>query len=298
MRFVTPKVFLVGYSGIDMQGLLDYLRYTGNSEFADDIAKARELGISDGEILCSFYAKLCYKSLTVGKNSNITSVRDIDSNLIGTMKSAHFSVFEHAQLNFIATDVSRIYSHEQVRHRAGWAYSQTSGRYCRLDQIDLVWDPILDDCRDIAMDTVKNIELAIYEIECRKGLRVANLSHPDAHPMLWVHKPIEEQDAYKWVPNTALKDFDFKKKVTSAARRLAPNGQANEMGFSVNLRALRHVVQLRTAAGAEREIRAVYEQVYRLTKEKFPKIFYDAVEKEVDGILEVSGMRNQPYDKE
>ena len=39
-----------------------------------------------------------------------------------------------------------------------------------------------------------------------------------------------------------MKDFAHKKAATSALRRLAPNGQSNEMGMTQNLRTLRHTI--------------------------------------------------------
>ena len=66
MKYVEPKTFLVGVTGI-LSGLYEYLEYSGNEEFLEVINQAKLEGLSDGEILCSFYAKLCYKSLTLGK---------------------------------------------------------------------------------------------------------------------------------------------------------------------------------------------------------------------------------------
>lgn len=85
-------------------------------------------------------------------------------------------------------------------------------------------------------------------------------------------------------------------KLTSAIRRIAPNGQSNEMGFSVNLRALRHIVMMRTGRHAEWEIRNIFAQVYNLLKDKYPFVFHGAKEQIVDGIVEVSGMKMQPYE--
>jgi thymidylate synthase ThyX len=90
--------------------------------------------------------------------------------------------------------------------------------------------------------------------------------------------------------------FHQKKKLTSACRRIIPQGIVNEMGMSLNLRALRHVIQIRTAAGAEWEIREIFGQVYRLIKDKYPMVFYGAKERMVDGALEVYGMKTQPYE--
>ena len=308
-RFVQPKAFFVGATAVNMEGLEEYLRYTHQEDFLETWKAGKEAGLSDGECLVSFYGKLCYKSLVAdGRNANITRVRDIPDNLIGLHKSAHGSVWEHVQLNFIVTDCSRIMTHEQVRHRIA-AYSQTSGRYCRLDSIDLVWDPILDPARDIFEAALQHIEDAVYLAECRLGLRQPpnlGLPHPDKSikpeecltrrdsKAAEEHKQVEK---YRWVPDNSG-NFDFKKKLTSAIRRIAPNGQSNEIGMSFNLRTMRHLVQLRTARFAEREIRLVYNQIYQLLKDKFPTLFYGAIEKDYDGLLEVSGMKLQPYDAE
>ncbi len=95
-----------------------------------------------------------------------------------------------------------------------------------------------------------------------------------------------------------MKDFARKKKITSALRRIAPNGQSNEIGFTVNLRSLRHTLMLRTSRHAEWEIRLVFNQLYQLLKDKYPMIFYGAKEEMVEGLLEISGMKMQPYEVE
>jgi thymidylate synthase (FAD) len=159
-----------------------------------------------------------------------------------------------------------VYTHELVRHRTGTAFSQTSGRYVRGDSVDIVFDPILEPVREEALELQKLIEERYAVMVAKMGLYAPGL------------------------------DFAFKKKATSALRRFLPNGQSNEIGFSVNLRSLRHLIMLRTGRHAEWEIRDVFGQVYRLVKAKYPTIFADADEAEVDGLLEVTGMRMQPYE--
>lgn len=265
-KLVEPKVFLVGYTDIDEAGLMDYLHYTGQEGFLGSYQAAKEAGISAGEILCSIMAKLCYKSLVLGKNDNITRTRDIPDNIRGIFDSGHGSVLEHAQINFIVTDCSRVFTHELVRHRVGTAFSQTSGRYVRGDSVDLVYDPILDPVKEEVITFMGALE-AVYQ-KLIAGMKL-----------------------------NEMKDFALKKKSTSALRRILPNGQSNEIGFSVNFRALRHLVQLRTSGQAEKEIRQVFGQIYRLTKARFPLLYHGAVEEEVDGLLQVSGMKMQPYEK-
>jgi thymidylate synthase (FAD) len=263
--FVVPDVHYLGCTGIDWPGLEGYLLASGNQDFVETARAAKDQGLSDGEILCSFYAKLCYKSLTLGQNANISRLRDIRDNLRGCFDQGHGSVFEHCQLNFVARNVSRILTHEFCRHRVGTAFSQTSGRYVRGDSLDIVLDPILEPVRERAARLQAVIEQEYRAMVKEMGLDTAT-------------------------------DFAWKKKVTSALRRLLPNGQSNEIGFSLNLRSLRHVVQLRTSRHAEWEIRVLFAQVYRLVRAKHPLVFYGAVEEEVDGLPEVSGMRMQPYE--
>jgi thymidylate synthase (FAD) len=148
-KLVTPEVYWIGYTRINGPELERYLKDSGNEEFLDDVYRAREEGLSDGEILCSFMAKLCYASLTVGHNDNITQVRDIAGNIKGCFDQGHGSVFEHANLSFVARNCSRVLTHELVRHRVGTAFSQTSGRYVRGDSVDLAFDPILEPVRGL-----------------------------------------------------------------------------------------------------------------------------------------------------
>lgn len=258
-------MYLIGYTVLDQQGLNDYLTDSDNLDFLESIKSARESGLSDGEILCSLYAKLCYNSLTLGKNLNVTRVRDIPDNLRACFNQGHGSVFEHVTLNFVIRNCSRVYTHEQVRHRVGTSYSQESGRFCRGDKVDIVFDPILEPVESLARDLQATIES--------------------------YYKAMVEQ-----IGLDGIKDFSLKKKITSALRRFLPNGQSNQMGFSANLRTLRHLVTLRTSRHAEWEIRLIFESVYNLVKDKYPLLFYGAKEELVDGILEITGMKMQPYE--
>jgi thymidylate synthase (FAD) len=265
MRLVRPKVYLVGKTELDKDEVLRYLRDSGNEDFITSMNAAEVAGLTGGEIMCSLFAKLCYKSLTLGKNANVTRIRDIVDNLKGCFAVGHGSIFEHIYFNFIISDCSRVMTHELVRHRVGTAFSQNSGRYIRVDKIDLVFDPILEPVREEIESLVTYIEDQYAQICDKAGLNDA-------------------------------KDFETKKKLTSALRRIAPNGQSNEIGFSINLRSLRHTIMLRTSRHAEWEIRYVFAEIYRIMKERYPLMFCDAKESIYDGIIEVTGMRMQPYE--
>ena len=257
-----PVVSLVAQTKLHWPGIYEYLIATGNEDFKISMAEALANGVSEMEVLVSMMAKLCYKSLTLGHNSNITRVRDIPSNIEAAIDSGHGSVLEHASMSFIVRDCSRIFTHELVRHRPGTAYSQNSGRYIRLDEIDLVVDPILDPVREDLQRVTEFLESQYALMAEKLGMNAEGLN------------------------------FATKKKLTSALRRIAPNGQTNEIGFSINLRALRFVIQKRTDRAAEWEIRHIFEQVYRIAEKIVPTLFCDAEETFPDGLVEVKFASN------
>lgn len=299
MKFVEPQTYLIGFSTIAWDGFLQYLKDTGNDAFVEGAREALASGLSAGEVLCSFFAKLCYKSLKLGDNANVERVRSIRDNLAATLRAGHLSVFEHVNLNFVVTNCSRVFTHELVRHRIGTAFSQTSGRYVRGDEIEFVHDPILDAVKADIWNTVSAIESG-YK-------RLCALSGIDGFEA-WCHAkgyaPNASGVREEWCRLASATGFDpdkampfaLKKKLTSALRRILPNGQANEIGFSVNLRALRHTIQMRTHPEAEREIRRVFGQVFDLVRGKWSEMFADAKVDIVDGLSHVYGMRMQPYE--
>lgn len=252
-----PVVELVAKTTLNKAGIIRYLEATGNEDFIQTMDEAFMDGLSEMEVLVSMMAKLCYKSLTLGKNANITRVRDVQSNIEAAIKSCHGSVLEHASMSFIVRDCSRIFTHELVRHRAGTAFSQNSGRYIRLDDIDLVVDPILKPVEGILQECAEFIQDRYEHMTDLLGMNEEGL------------------------------DFATKKKLTSALRRIAPNGQTNEIGFTMNLRAMRFMIQKRTDRAAEWEIRHVFAQVFEIAAQIVPTLFCDASITHVDGLPEV-----------
>lgn len=202
------------------------------------------------------------KSWTVPEWSGMVYCADVPNHTLYVRRNGKAlwcgnSVLEHCNLNFLITNCSRILTHELVRHRVGTAMSQTSGRYVRTDEIKFVHDPILDGCSDIINETLRYLENAYHKMEERIDIN-------------------------------NIKDFSVKKKLTSAMRRILPNGQANEIGFSFNIRALRHTITMRTSRHAEWEIRYVFNQIYNLVYEKYPAIFADSKVEMVDELPEIT----------
>ena len=55
-KLVSPQVFLVGATEMDLNGVGDYLRRTGQEAFLNDVAQARSEGVPSGMVLCSMFA--------------------------------------------------------------------------------------------------------------------------------------------------------------------------------------------------------------------------------------------------
>lgn len=268
---MQPRTFLVGITQPDRDGLAAYLEHTSQREFLKELDEWWLEKPNDPLCLVSFYAKLCYKSLVEGKNANVSKVRSIEDNLKATIKSGHGSVFEHVWLNFVTTGCSRVFTHELVRHRMGTAFSQTSGRYVAIDKIDLVLPPELSN----------QVITFRYDNGETRQMTARELVETEAAHLAGICQQLRDQ--------LIKPDMDFaaKKRLTSAIRRLAPNGQDNEIGWSCNVRSLRHMIEMRTSLAAEWEIRQVFGQVYDIVLARWPLMLEGGATGELcDGVYE------------
>jgi thymidylate synthase (FAD) len=246
-RFVKPKVYLIGYPHINEDHLAEYLKDIGASEWTTEA--------TDAETLCEVYGRLCYRSFGVGLNKNVTKVREGNGPYLANInKSGHGAVLEHSTLNFIFRPVSRVFTHELVRHRVGVAISQESMRYVRLDDMKQYESPLIES----------------FDIEERS---LANAIVEDT--MVFIEESVKKLETLFKIDE--MKNFSEKKKVTSWLRRIAPDGMMTSIGWSANFRTLRHVIPLRTSIHAEEEIREVFNEVAFVCKDRFPNVFADLV---------------------
>lgn len=250
MQLVKPKVFLVGETRIIEQGLQDYLAHVGAPAWKTDAP-------SDSEKLAEVMGRLCYRSFEPGLNPNVTRVREGNQPyLANIINVGHGSVVEHPVLNFIFADVSRVVTHELVRHRAGTAMSQESLRFVRLDKLSAYMPMCIEENDEGMRIFVKTME-QLEELQ---------------RTLAEVYDIDDEQK------------FAVKKKLTSAFRRLAPIGLATTIGWSCNFRTLRHVLEMRTDPHAEEEIRYLFAEVYHAVKDRYPNLLGDYTVEMVDGL--------------
>jgi len=238
---IEPQVFLIGESTVNKEGLSAFLTHLGAPEWSSNAS-------TDIELLTEVYGRACYKSFGTELNPNITRVRGSNETYISNViEKGDGSVLEHGVVNFFFCDVSRVFTHELVRHRVGTAMSQESLRYVRLTDLDW-YAPICIQENAAAM--------TIFE-KTMDGL--SNL----------------QKDLSELYELDTTNDFNFKKQITSAMRRIAPIGLATNIGWSCNMRTLRHVIEMRTDPGAEEEIRIVFSKVADIAIERWPNLFAD-----------------------
>jgi len=230
-----PEIYIVGRQTMDQEAIDQFLEDEGLTWETDT-----EVG---GEQMVEAGGRICYMSFGKGRKTN----REYIQNLV-SMK--HGSVLEHATWDFIITGVSRSFSHELVRHRAGWGYSQLSQRYVDEATANFVEPEV------IAQDE------RMHELWLN-AVRAAHQAYLDL-----------VEGLMEAMPNIENKT-ERRKRVREAARSVLPNATETMIFCSANARALRHFIELRGAEGAEAEIRRVALKLLRLMQQEAPTLFGD-----------------------
>lgn len=247
MRETKPQVELIARPSVDLDALERYLKTVGGESWLE-MRRAEDDGLNPGQLLVEAAGRACYRSWTEGLNPNVTRVRrDRREYFQNILRSGHGSVLEHANYTFIIWDVSRIFTHEIVRHRAGSAFSQESLRFVRLQELGFRIPESLEPMRPQIISILETLEE--FQISAAEAFGLDGQNIP----------------------------FHEKKEITSALRRLAPEGLSTMIIWTANIRTLRHVIQARTDPGAEEELRTVFNLVGQTMRDEAPLLFDDFV---------------------
>jgi thymidylate synthase (FAD) len=199
-----------------------------------------------GERLAEFAGRLCYMSQA---NPAKRGTREYLDNI---KKQGHGSVLEHANYSVLVEGVSRSLTHELVRHRAGFAYSQLSQRYVDESNAAFVVPPA------VAGD-------AALERSWREQIEGAQRTYVSLVEQL--------MERYGWVADRVHR----RKMAREAARAVLPNATETKIVVTGNARSWRTMLELRSSEGAELEIRRFAIATLRLLQQEAPGFFSDFV---------------------
>jgi thymidylate synthase (FAD) len=181
------------------------------------------------------------------KNPANRATRDYLENI---KKQGHGSVLEHANYSLLLEGVSRSLTHELVRHRAGFAYSQLSQRYVDESQANFVVPPAI-------------VGDEVLENEWRAQIDQAQQSY--------VRLVEHLMERYGWITDKVHR----RKMAREAARGVLPNSTETKIVVTANARAWRTMLELRSSEGAELEIRRSAIVMLKLLQRETPAFFSD-----------------------
>jgi thymidylate synthase (FAD) len=237
--FHEPRVTLVARQQFMVP---PHIRWESDSEVA-------------GEALAEFAGRLCYLSFgedagLEGGHKTIPGRTTNEAYLGNILNVKHGSVLEHAVWTLLFEGVSRSLTHELIRHRAGFGFSQLSQRYVDESNIGFVLPPEIE------------AESHAYGVWARSCERAKE----DYRELL---AAITDQ-----VGDSGTATMR-KKRARQAARAVLPNCAETKILVTGNARAWRHFCEMRGSATADVEIRRLAVATLEFLREEAPHIFGD-----------------------
>ena len=185
------------------------------------------------ETVIATAAKMCYSGSNVTELADKISKDDIGTFIQKLLSLGHLSAFEHASFTFAIEGISRVTTHELVRHRLA-SYSQQSQRYIKEKTI---FDYITPDSIE------KNEK---FKAKYNKFM----------------------QDSYN-----LYNDFIENGIAKEDARFVLPNAKEAKIIVTMNARELMHYFNLRMCMRAQWEIRKMATSMCEIVKAIAPNVF-------------------------
>jgi thymidylate synthase (FAD) len=239
MKTSIPKVRCIAKTVADFDAIQDFLG-------AENTVWNKTKSSSERDSLVEFSGRICYMSF--GGRQSPRNNKEYIRNLID---SGHGSVLEHVSWTFIVSGVSRGFTHQLVRHRAGFSYSQLSQQY--YDESDASF---------VAPPSLKNAT-SLY-----KRWSVAMQSSLDLYRELIA-------SAQKLSIDSSFSNKEKLREIRTTARSILPNAIETKIVFTANARAIRNFLEARGAIEGDWEMRDVSSQIFDIVKDDAPSLFQD-----------------------
>ena len=243
VMLARPQTNVAGLSGF-LEGFDPGLRFP---EYLDDHTE-----LPGSSQLCKTAGQLCYASFGPRRTRNENAAAYFER----LTSAGHGSVLEHASFSFLLYGISRSVTHELVRHRAGAGFSQISQRYVSGNVLRFVERPEYQEDEELHRLFEERADRAAAEYGKMADRLLGR--QEGGHEML-----------------SADHKTDARKKVQQTARSLLPNETEAPMIFTGNVRALRHIMEMRADAHAESEIRNLALRLFLCLRTVDPILFGD-----------------------
>lgn len=238
---MKPKIYLIARSHFHAEVFSSFLR-------EEQTEWQRTPGAAGAEEIVEVSGRMCYMSF--GSKQSPRTNADYIRNLID---QGHESVLEHVNWTFLLVGVSRAFTHQLVRHRVGFAFSQLSQQYYEETDATFVEPAHLRkspealrawrDAIDVSLESYRKILDSLKKLNGSAGLD--------------------------------LQRKEFQRAIRSAARSVLPNATETKIVVTANARAMRHFFKVRGAIPGDVEMREVAAELFRAVQNDAPSLFAD-----------------------
>lgn len=201
-------------------------------------------------------AKLCYSAVGVDSIMEDLQPEKAEKFVDMLMGLGHESPIEHVSFTFAVEGVSRVLTHQLVRHRIA-SYSQQSQRYVKLDQFDYIIPPSI---AAIPEAKAKFIEAMASDQKLYDEL-VGILQ--EQHYQRLIEEGKTEKQAIRMAEKVAIED----------ARYVFPNACETKIVLTMNARTLMNFFHHRCCERAQWEIRELATDMLSLARNVAPNLF-------------------------
>lgn len=212
------------------------------------------------EKLIASAAKLCYSSTGVENIMDGLDTAKVDKFLNMLMDLGHESPIEHVVFTFGVEGVSRVLTHQLVRHRVGCSYSQQSQRYVKLEQFEYIVPPEIE-----KLSAAKEKFIKAMKEDQRVYNELVELLMEE-HYKRYTNEGKTEKQAMSMAEKTAIED----------ARYVFPNACETKIVFTMSARALMNFFRKRCCNRAQWEIREMADLMLKEVKGVAPTLFKNA----------------------
>lgn len=241
MEVAKLKIRCISRPHFDVDSFLEFLNEESESWKRTPKAKCAD------EIV-EVAGRICYMSFSKKQSSktNLEYIRNL-------IDQGHESVLEHVSWTFLMTGVSRSFTHQLVRHRVGFAFSQLSQQYHDETDAKIIAPPYLkkdperfSHWKDSISQSFKTYRSLIKEAK-------------NDHTYIYSSKKEKLRD------------------IRSTARSVLPNAIETKMMVTANARAIRHFLSIRGSLEGDWEMRAVSTRLYEIVSQDAPALFQDFI---------------------